>query len=117
LRALLKSAGVVEPLDRLPSQAGLAQAAAAYGGAVACNPWIEHFPASIDAVTPVRINDTWWVRDAAGDGWPLASDFAAAWPLLAVSGGTPVPVFGEWDGEGFWPLSVWADGRLVLLDG
>jgi len=116
LRALLKSAGAAERLDRLPSHIGVARAAAVYGGALARNPWIESFPAAIDAVTPVRLDDAWWVRDAAGDGWPLAPDFTAAWSLLALSGGTPRPVFGEWDGEAFWPLSAWADGRLVLLD-
>ncbi len=117
LRALLKPAGAAEALGRLPSQTGIAGAAAAYGGALARSPWIENFPAAIDAATPVRLNGAWWVRDAAGDGWPLATDFTAAWSLLALSGGTTVPMFGEWDGESFWPLSVWAEGRLVMLDG
>ena len=117
MRALLKSAGTAETLDRLPSQTGIARAAAAHGGALARNPWIEYLPVAIDAVTPVRLNGAWWVRDAAGDGWPLAPDFTAAWSLLALSGGTPRPVFGEWDGEAFWPLSALAEGRLVLLDG
>jgi hypothetical protein len=116
LRVLLKFAGPARALDRLAGGATLAEAAAAYGGALACQPWLERFPAVLEAVRPVRVDGGWWLRDAAGAGWPLAPGFGAAWVLLALSGGRPLPVFGEWDGEHFWPLSAWADGRLVLLE-
>ncbi|MNW17288.1 hypothetical protein D3C71_2164270 [compost metagenome] len=33
---------------------------------------------------------------------------AEAWQLLAHSGGAPLRVFGEWDGEQFAPLTAWA---------
>jgi hypothetical protein len=29
------------------------------------------------------------------------------WQLLAESGGAPLSVFGEWDGEALRPLSAW----------
>ena len=35
--------------------------------------------------------------------------------LLALSGGEPVDVFGEWDGFSLTPLSLQAEGTLVGL--
>jgi hypothetical protein len=34
--------------------------------------------------------------------------------MLALSGGAPVTIFGEWNGTHLLPMSVWA-GRLVHL--
>jgi hypothetical protein len=34
---------------------------------------------------------------------------------LALSGGHPIDVFGEWDGYSFSPLSAVAEGRLASL--
>ena len=39
------------------------------------------------------------------------------WHLLAASGGQPLAVFGEWDGEALWPLSAMAEGRFLPLVG
>ena len=36
--------------------------------------------------------------------------------LLAMSGGHPITVFGEWAGDFFVPLSAFADDRLVALE-
>jgi hypothetical protein len=116
LRALLKAAGAAKPLDQLMGQSTFAAAAAAYADAVACNPWIERYPAVLSTATPVCLDGAWWLRDAVGAGWPIATAFGGVWSLLALSGGEPLPVFGEWDGEAFWPLSAWADGRLAILE-
>jgi hypothetical protein len=37
--------------------------------------------------------------------------------LLALSGGHPLTLCGEWDGRTLLPLSVWQDGRLINIDG
>jgi hypothetical protein len=37
------------------------------------------------------------------------------WRLLAVSGGYPVTVFGEYTDAGLEPLTVWAEGSVVAL--
>jgi len=37
------------------------------------------------------------------------------WKLLALSGGHPISIFGEWTGSIFVPLSAEAEGRLVEL--
>ena len=43
------------------------------------------------------------------DGKPIDK----GWSLLALSGGYPLTVFGEWDGEAFLPLGAWVEGRFV----
>ena len=55
------------------------------------------------------------VRDANGRTMPLSARFRDRWRLLAVSGGAAVPLFGEWDGETFMPLTVWGEGGAVAL--
>jgi hypothetical protein len=37
------------------------------------------------------------------------------WPLLAVSGGHPVTVAGEWSLRGLTALTVWHGDRAVTL--
>ena len=38
--------------------------------------------------------------------------FSSGWVLLAESGGGPLTVFGEWDGETLRPLSAWTDDLI-----
>jgi hypothetical protein len=39
----------------------------------------------------------------------------SGWKLLALSGGYPITIFGEWNGRSLLPISAWADGRHVEL--
>ncbi|MCC7361839.1 MAG: SWIM zinc finger family protein [Anaerolineales bacterium] len=114
-RGLLKPGAALRAFGAWPGYASLAEAARAYGRALARQPWLERTLAPLWAVTPVRVEGAWWLRDVAGHGWPLAAGFEAAWQLLGLSGGAPLPVCGEWDGEAFWPLSAWAEDHLVVL--
>lgn len=86
-----------------------------YAAAVARMPWLEIFPLSLTGVVPMLQNDNWFLRDAEGRALPLHTRFAHGWELLALSGGRPLTVFGEWDGRFLWPLSLLAEGRLVKL--
>ena len=53
--------------------------------------------------------------DRQGTALPLAPQFGAAWELLAVSGGRPLMLLGEWDGSGLWPLSAYTVGSWLDL--
>jgi hypothetical protein len=115
LRALVKQRhGPPAPLDRMPGD-GLAAATQAYAAALARSPWIEHFPLALTGVTPLRDGERWFMRDAEGLVLPLARRFARGWRLLALSGGQPLGLFGEWDGEALLPLSAWAEDRFVVF--
>ena len=115
LRALVKQRhGSPGPLDHMPG-AGVSAATQSYAAALARSPWIERFPLALAGVTPLRQGERWLVRDAEGLALPLDRRFARGWRLLALSGGRPLELFGEWDGEALLPLSAWAEGRFVVL--
>ena len=82
---------------------------------LASNPWTERHPAALTNVTPIHDAGRWSVVDAAGDLLPIHPRFPRGWELLAVSGGQPVGVFGEWDGEALWPMSVATDGEMIAF--
>ena len=46
---------------------------------------------------------------------PLHVGPPASWQLLALSGGRPVDLAGEWDEDGVVPSSVWAGDRLIVV--
>jgi hypothetical protein len=64
-------------------------------------------------VTPTANGATWYVRDGSGKGLPLAE--SRPWKLLALSGGHPVDLAGEWDGEALRPLAVRVNQRYHIL--
>jgi SWIM zinc finger len=116
LRALIKARhGSGHRLDGLPGHATLAEATAAYARALAANPWLEEFPLAVRGVRPMPADGCWIARDAEDRALPLAPRFASGWTLLALSGGDPVDLFGEWDGDALLPLGAWAGGRFVGL--
>ena len=113
LRAVLRQNVVAKPMAQFSGYATIDEAMKAYSSALARNPWIELFPMAIQNVIPAQGLAGWAVRDAASHALPLSLRFEKGWSLLALSGGRPVSVFGEWDGEGLLILSGWAEGRFV----
>lgn len=106
LRALVKERGSVAV--KTPTVEGtIAQAIETYAAAIARQPWLERFPLAVQSVVPFRRDEQWLVRDAAHHILPIAPSYNKGWELLAMSGGHPVNLFGEWDGEVLLPLSVW----------
>ncbi|WNG19227.1 SWIM zinc finger family protein [Cystobacter fuscus] len=83
---------------------------------LARQPFQERVAAMLGGVVPVLENEErMWLRDATGSALRLGP--CDRWKLLALSGGHPVDVFGEWDGERLRPLSVLVDGTLYSLGG
>ena len=70
---------------------------------------MESFPLALARVVPLARKDGWWLRDARGDAVRLSARFERVWEIAALAGGAPVGVFGEWDGETLWPLTVFAE--------
>jgi hypothetical protein len=77
------------------------------------NPWLRRIPMSLAGMTVVP-GDPPLLVDHRGAALTLAPD-TDIWQLLALSGGHPVPVFGEWIDERLHPLTVAIDDRLVAL--
>jgi hypothetical protein len=102
---------------RPPAGDTVAGLLAGYASALAGDPWLDSWPAVLDA-TPTREagSPVPAVSDAAGDALPLHPGSGDCWPLFALSGGRPVTVAGEWTPRGLWPLTAWDEGgRVVLL--
>jgi hypothetical protein len=114
LRAVLQSPPVhVGSATTLPSQ-GINTVLRMYAESLGRNPWLERVPVALKNVVPLRGRDeAWWVGDERGRLLPAAGPMR--WHTLALSGGHPIDVFGEWDGFALWPLSAVAQGQLALL--
>lgn len=82
--------------------------------ALGCQPWLDRFPCVIDAATPLIDPDgAWHLCDRAGAALRLAG--RDHWKLLALSGGQPLDLAGEWDGEALLPLGASVDGTYFPL--
>ncbi|MFF7732677.1 SWIM zinc finger family protein [Streptomyces sp. NPDC007984] len=97
-----------------PPGTSTSQAAARYGDALRDDPWLDSVPVTLDRVVPAPDGDSWQLADADEDTalplTPAARSRPGLWRLVALSGGAPVRVFGEYGHQGFTPLTAWPDG-------
>lgn len=113
LRAeLTEQFGTPTTTPLLPPGADTSTALATYGSALAADPWLESWPVTLADVIPTRTPEgDWQLADADGkSALPLTTRATTApglWRLVALSGGTPLTVFGECGHTGFHPLSAW----------
>jgi hypothetical protein len=116
LRAAVKNrANTRRSLKEIDGYATGEQLLLTYAGGLALNPWLETIPAPMQTVVPLRRGEQWFARDSNASLLSLKSDSTSGWKLLALSGGTPITIFGEWNGRSLLPVSAWADGRHVEL--
>ncbi|MBD2607287.1 SWIM zinc finger family protein [Scytonema hofmannii FACHB-248] len=119
LRSLVKiHHDAAQSVEKMPGFSSIQHMMQAYAKALARNPWIEQFPVALQAVMPVFNDDGNFcgVRDA--DGYMLSTSGLSSqqtWQLLALSGGHAVGIFGEWNGDRFLPLSVYAENVFFTL--
>ena len=85
---------------------------AGFAAALAEDPWLDTWPAVLE-VTPAR-GPVPCLFDAAGEALPLHPGAGDCWPLLALSGGHPLTVAGEWSPRGLWPLTAWDQGGTAV---
>jgi hypothetical protein len=116
-RALIKAQNATLAMDVLPGYSTISGALSAYGAAIARNPWLERFLMPLEGLILARHGDGWGVRDRQAHVFPLDLDPTTGWRLLALSGGHPFTLVGEWDGEWFEPLSAWFEGQLISIGG
>jgi hypothetical protein len=97
-----------------PQAQTVEQAVAAAGWAIAAEPWLERYPVCIHVVpTPIG-NGRWTLADATG-AVPIVPGFWRLAEMVAVSGGRPITVMGEWSADGVLPLTMWSSGQVIPL--
>ena len=97
-----------------PAGAGdLTELLSSWSAGLAQDPWLTEWPALVTGV-PVPGEPGWQLADRAGLVVPLLGQ-DSRWPLLAVSGGQPVGLAGEWTPAGLIPLTVWHEDQAVRL--
>jgi hypothetical protein len=97
--------------DYVPASVSFADVQRRFAELLAADPWATRMPAVIDAA-PIpgrRAGEPWHLRDSYGSACRLLDPYGEPWPLLARSGGEPLRIFGEWNGQELLPLSVLAD--------
>ncbi len=116
LRALVKTRQEAVLLSKTPpGGAEISSAISNYTQAFTCCPWIEQFPLLLQSVIPIRENDSWLIQDAQGTILPLSTRLEQDWQLLALSGGHPLTLFGEWNGTKLLPFSIWMEDTFYGL--
>ncbi|MFJ6543056.1 hypothetical protein ACIQMP_20735 [Streptomyces sp. NPDC091385] len=109
------------PATVRPNGLTTAQAAARYGDALREDPWLDRVPVILAGVIPVPDErpGSWQLTDADADPktdpasatalplTPTCLTRPGLWRLIALSGGTPLTVFGELGHRGFTPLTAW----------
>jgi hypothetical protein len=117
LRAVVAARqGEAVPLESLPGAPSVEAALGSFAAALAANPWLERAPMSLRGIVPGPVGEGGWALvDGEGAGLPLAPGPGGV-VLLALSGGRPIDVFGEWDGLALTPLAAWAGGAYSGLE-
>ncbi len=111
LRALVKDRrGVSAPTGPLPGFPTLAPALTCFAQYLARCPWLPRLALPLTSVLPVRRGSAAMLADSTGRALPISRRFSRFWHMLALSGGHPLNVAGEWDGDTFLPLSIWTPG-------
>lgn len=115
LRATFRDKSAIEPLGNADWSFALpiGEAAVHYSAALAANPWLDWFPVVLREVVLLQDHSRWQLRDAEGAQWPVSPLWREHWSLLALSGGAPVTLFGEWNGAEVRPYG-WALSALNI---
>jgi SWIM zinc finger len=141
-RALITERGDQgQPLGPVPGSATWDEALGGVAGLLAVDPWADIVPVAIRSVTVLPVGlwgsgaphdealvnpdqspaaeatfaSPWLLRDRTGSAVPIAASAQVRWRLLALSGGAPVDVAGEWDGFSFSPQAAAPAGRAGQL--
>jgi SWIM zinc finger len=117
LRALARNRGESYFLNAVAGSINLTEnsltlAIHGYSQALSQTPWLETYPLLLSQVTPRLVEEQWLLVDSEGMAVPLEADALVAWRIMALSGGKPLTLAGEWDGQVLRPLSVWAEQRF-----
>jgi hypothetical protein len=115
LRAIVgRTSGASAMATSGPAPTSVSDAVEAYGWALAGEPWLERYPMSV-AATPAPLSNGRWVLSDATGALPLSPGFTRMAEVVAVSGGHPVRIVGEWSADGLLPLTMFDGAQVIVL--
>jgi len=114
MRVFMKSSKAVAAPCYIRGYLTLDEFADAYAIAIAANPWLTIFPVYLERVIPILENGEIFLTDKSQKIKVTTQD-NAEWKILALSAGSPIAVFGEWNGTTLTLLSAIDVDRFILL--
>jgi len=109
LRALIATRHEA-PAQLPPPSTTIGAFQAEYAAALGHDPWLDRWPALL---ADVRLSRDGRIVDPSGAALPLHA--TEPWRLLAVSGGGPITIGGEWTPQGLRALSGWHPTEGVVI--
>lgn len=103
--------GPPEPIVERPSGSSIDGFLEDVARGLTRQPWLTAYGGMLREATVIP-GEPWHVRDAVGHALPLAG--SEYWKLLALTGGHPCDLAGEWDGRRFRPLGAFVEDRYVV---
>jgi hypothetical protein len=102
--------GICQPIVQ-----SIDEAMVSYSQALCQQPWLDRLVMTLGGVVPIGQGDRGFIWDGANAGLPICEQYDSLWQLIAISGGRPIDLCGEWDGQEFNPLSAWVDGQFIVI--
>ena len=118
LRALVKKRSeLMQPLHRFSAYKNADEFLQAFAVELGLNPWLEILPIAVDNVVAGKNSSgQFFLIDSENSIIPLGISHGVEWQILAITGGHPFSIFGEWNGENLLPLSLLVNGQLHRID-
>lgn len=107
---------IPKKVGKLPGYANIDAFLMQYATALAAQPWLPHYAGVLSQVrVQAEKKNRFSLTDISEKILPLSVPERKGWSLVALGGGQPISVFGEWDGQKFQPLSAIESGRWVNI--
>jgi hypothetical protein len=103
-----REGNVIPNSDRPPGMATIDDFFEKKARSIAIQPWTLAYGTMLRDMTILPRDDHWLARDCQGQVLPLSG--GEHWKILAISGGQPFDLAGEWDGHRLRPLGYYRDG-------
>jgi hypothetical protein len=108
LRVAFKSVEVAPVFTHIAGYQTINNFLLAYADVLAQSPWLPQFPVVLTDVTPVFFKNKLFLVDSDNKCLPIEPSQGTGEELVALSGGHPMTVFGEWNGGVLRSLNVFS---------
>jgi hypothetical protein len=105
----------IEPLTVLGGCESIEELLDRYSQSLANFPWLEQTCLPLKNVVPTQRDGRLWLIDRAANALPVRLRELVGFTLLAISGGQPIDIAADFNGQSIRPLSAVAGGRWISL--